>query len=183
MQKLLRPFYDRATLTVAKDLLGTYLVHDVAGERRIGRIVEVEAYLGSHDRASHSSKGRTARNAVMFGPPGHAYVYLIYGMYCCMNVVTEAQDHGAAVLVRALAPVANIPLRTQGPGLLCKAMQIDRRLNGHDLTGDTLFIAMPADRPAVRIAARPRIGVAYAGEWAEKPLRFYIQDDPFVSRK
>jgi DNA-3-methyladenine glycosylase len=119
----------------------------------------------------------------MFGPPGHAYVYLIYGMYCCMNVVTEAQDHGAAVLVRALAPVANISLRTQGPGLLCKAMQIDRRLNGHDLTGDPLFIAMPADRPVVRIAARPRIGVAYAGEWAEKPLRFCIQDDPFVSRK
>ena len=118
VQKLPRAFYDRDTVLVAKDLLGMHLVHKSAEFERIGRIVEVEAYLGPHDLAAHSSKGLTERTKVMFGPPGHAYVYLIYGMYYCMNVVTERDGHAAAVLLRALEPVKNVVGRTQGPGLL-----------------------------------------------------------------
>lgn len=118
MRKLTRSFYDRDTQTVAQDLLGKLLVHVADGLPRVGRIVEVEAYLGPHDLAAHSARGLTARNKPMFGPPGHAYVYLIYGMYHCMNVVTEREGHAAAVLLRAVEPVAGIEGRTQGPGLL-----------------------------------------------------------------
>jgi DNA-3-methyladenine glycosylase len=145
--------------------------------------VEVEAYLGPHDKASHSSKGRTARNQVMFGPAGFAYVYLIYGRYCCLNVVTEASDHGSAVLLRALEPVQHISERTQGPGLLCQAMDIDRRMNGQDLSGDTLYIAAPVAPSPFTIIERPRVGVAYADDWAQRPLRFYISGNPYVSRR
>jgi len=134
MRKLPRAFYDRDTITVARDLLGKYLVHVSRGVERVGRIVEVEAYLGPHDLAAHSARGLTERTRIMFGPPGHAYVYMIYGMYFCMNVVTEREGHASAVLLRAVEPVANIGQRTQGPGLLCRAMRIDKRLNGHDLT-------------------------------------------------
>src|SRR5215204_3421883 len=119
MQKLSREFYNRETVVVAKELLGKYLVHISNGIIRIGKIVEVEAYLGAHDLAAHSAKGLTPRTKVMFGPPGHAYVYLIYGMYHCMNVVTEKEGHASAVLLRALEPIQNIEKRTQGPGLLC----------------------------------------------------------------
>src|SRR3984957_5288584 len=126
MQKLTRSFYDRDTVIVARELLGKYLVHVSQGVEHIGRIVEVEAYLGPHDLAAHSAKGLTKRTKIMFGPPGHAYIYLIYGMYYCMNVVTEAEGHASAVLIRAVEPIKNITGRTQGPGLLCKAMQIDK---------------------------------------------------------
>src|SRR6187401_1396120 len=143
MQKLPRSFYDRTTIVVARELLGKFLVQRSDGLERIGRIVEVEAYLGPHDLAAHSAKGRTARTKVMFGPPGHAYVYFIYGMYYCMNVVTEAEGHAAAVLLRAIEPIKNVEGRTQGPGLLCKAMQIDKRLNAHDLLSENFFIANP----------------------------------------
>ena len=136
MHRLPRTFYDRDTVEVARDLLGKLLVHAAAGVERIGRIVEVEAYLGPHDLAAHSARGLTARTRVMFGPPGHAYVYLIYGMYHCMNVVTQAEGKASAVLLRALEPVANLDGRTQGPGLLCRAMRIDGQLNGHDLLSD-----------------------------------------------
>jgi DNA-3-methyladenine glycosylase len=180
--KLPRSFYDRDTVTVARELLGKYLVHVVDGTERIGRIVEVEAYLGEHDRAAHSSKGRTARTQVMFGPPGHAYVYLIYGMHSCMNVVTEREGHASAVLLRALEPVANLEGRTQGPGLLCRAMGIDRARNAHDLLGDELYIAEVRGEPAPRIVKRPRIGVDYAGHWARRLLRFYVRGNPNVSR-
>src|SRR5512134_262126 len=132
-KKLERAFYDRDTITVAGELLGKYLVHISDGLERVGRIVEDEAYLGPHDLAAHSSKGLTPRTKVMFGPPGHAYVYMIYGMYYCMNVVTEREGHASAVLLRAIEPVKNVEGRTQGPGLLCRAMRIDRRLNGCDL--------------------------------------------------
>ena len=115
MQKLPRAFYDRATVTVAQELLGKWLVHRVDGVELIARIVEVEAYVGPHDLASHSSKGLTPRTRVMFGPPGHAYVYLIYGIHECMNVVTERAGHGAAVLLRAVEPVKNLAGRTCGP--------------------------------------------------------------------
>src|SRR5688572_25078788 len=117
MRKLARKFYDRDTIEVAQELLGKCLVHRSEGVERVGRIVEAEAYLGPHDLAAHSAKGLTPRTRTMFGPPGHAYVYLIYGMYHCMNVVTQAEGTASAVLLRALEPVTNVEGRTQGPGL------------------------------------------------------------------
>jgi DNA-3-methyladenine glycosylase len=177
---LSRDFYSRNTETVALELLGKHLAHRSANRVRIGRIVEVEAYLGPHDPASHSARGMTPRTRVMFGPPGYAYVYLVYGIHHCMNVVTEPKGHGAAVLIRALEPVYDINSRTSGPGLLCRAMGIDRRLNGYDLCGEALFIT-EANREPFAVTRRPRIGVDYAGEWAKKPLRFYIRGNPNVS--
>lgn len=182
MRKLPRAFYDRDTIVVARELLGKYLVHRTGGVERIGRIVEVEAYLGPHDRAAHSARGVTKRTKVMFGPPGHAYVYFIYGMYYCMNVVTEREGHGAAVLLRALEPVKHIPDRTCGPGLLCRAMKIDRRLNAHDLLSTNFYIAARPQVDPLAIVKRPRIGVAYAEGWARRHLRFYLRNNPFVSR-
>ena len=183
LKKLPRSLYDRDTIVVAKDLLGKCLVHVTRGGRRVGRIVEVEAYLGPHDRAAHSSRGLTERTKIMFGPPGFAYVYMIYGMYSCMNVVTEREGHASAVLLRALEPVQNVTGKTSGPGLLCKAMEIDRRLNGHDLLSDDFFVAADAAPPDFGIVKRPRIGVDYAGIWARRHLRFYIRGNPFVSRR
>jgi DNA-3-methyladenine glycosylase len=182
MQKLPRSFYDRDTQLVARELLGQWLVHQVNGRRLIGRIVETEAYLGEHDLAAHSSKGLTARTKTMFGPPGHAYVYFIYGMYHCLNVVTEREGQAAAVLLRAVEPVANLAGRTCGAGLLCRALQIDRRLNGHDLLSEELFLAAPETSAAITVIKRPRIGVDYAKHLAKRLLRFYIKDNPFVSR-
>lgn len=182
MDRLPRGFYDRDTVAVARDLLGKYLVHASNGVERIGKIVEVEAYLGPHDLAAHSSRGRTERTRIMFGPPGHAYVYLVYGLHCCMNVVTEGPGHASAVLLRAIEPVRNVEGSTRGPGLLCRAMGIDRRLNGHDLTRDDFHIAgspVPGQVPVVR---RPRIGVDYAGHWARRLLRFYIRGNRYVSK-
>lgn len=181
MRPLPRAFYDRDTRIVAQELLGSWLVRRQAGVERIGRIVEVEAYLGPHDLASHSSKGLTARTQPMFGPPGHAYVYLIYGMHHCMNVVTERTGNGAAVLLRALEPVRNLEGRTCGPGLLCRSMNIDRQLNSHDLLSDDFFITSPATAPPFRIARGPRIGVDYARHWARRHLRFFIHGNQFVS--
>jgi DNA-3-methyladenine glycosylase len=178
MRKLPRTFYDRDTILVARELLGKYLVH----ADRVGRIVEVEAYLGPHDLAAHSARGLTERTKVMFGPPGHAYVYMIYGMYYCMNVVTEREGHASAVLLRAVEPIQNVNGRTQGPGLLCKAMGIDKRLNAHDLLSDDFHIATPPKRKPISVVRRPRIGVDYAGRWAKRHLRFYIKGNPFVSR-
>ena len=183
MRKLPRRFYDRDPVTVARELLGTRLVRLCDGVEHVGKIVEVEAYLGPHDLAAHSARGRTPRTEVMFGPPGHAYVYMIYGMHFCMNVVTEAEGRASAVLVRALEPVRNVTERTNGPALLCKAMHIDKRLNGHDLESDDFFIAAPNPPERFAIVTRPRIGVDYAGEWATKHLRFYMRDNPHVSRK
>jgi DNA-3-methyladenine glycosylase len=183
LRKLPRSFYDRDTIAVARELLGTYLIRVEDGIERIGRIVEVEAYLGPHDLAAHSSKGLTARNRAMFGPPGHAYVYLIYGMHFCMNVVTERDGRGSAVLLRALEPVRNVAGRTQGPGLLCRAMHIDRRLDGHDLCSDDFCIAAPHPPQRLHIARAKRIGVDYAGTWSRRLLRFYVKGSPFVSRR
>lgn len=182
MTKLPRTFYDRDTIGVAQELLGKLLIHNTGSFERVGKIVEVEAYLGEHDLAAHSSKGLTERTKTMFGPPGHAYVYLIYGVHHCMNVVTERAGHAAAVLLRAVAPVKNISDKTNGPGLLCRALEIDRRLNAHDLLSEDFFIAAPATTEKFSIVKRPRIGVDYAGSWAKRRLRFYIKDNPFVSR-
>lgn len=179
-----RDFYGRDAETVARALLGKWLIHRVDGVERIGRVVETEAYLGPHDLASHSSHGRTPRTAVMFGPPGHAYVYLIYGMYHCLNAVAGTDGVAAAALIRALEPVANIEGTTNGPGRLCRALGIDRRLHGHDLTsGELVFTEPESPVEPFSIVTRPRVGVDYAGEWASKPLRFYIEGNRFVSRR
>jgi DNA-3-methyladenine glycosylase len=179
--KLPRDFYARSTLVVARELLGMHLVHDDAGEKRVGRIVETEAYLGPHDLAAHSSKGRTARTDVMFGPPGHAYVYFIYGFWNCLNVVTRAEGTPHAVLLRALEPISGLTDKTWGPGLLCRAMNIDRGLNRADLTADRLWIETPPKRRPVRVSRSPRIGVDYAGDWAQRPWRYFDRDSAYVS--
>jgi DNA-3-methyladenine glycosylase len=182
LHPLPRAFYDRSTLAVARELIGMHLVHRDAGQLRIGRIVETEAYQGPRDLAAHSSRGRTARTDVMFGPPGHAYVYLIYGFWNCLNVVTRAEGTPHAVLIRAIEPIDNIIGHSWGPGLLCRAMNIDRSLNRIDLCGRTLWIAAPVPRARrVRIERTPRIGVDYAGEWALKPWRYLDVDSPHVS--
>ena len=180
--RLTRDFYARPTLRVARELIGMHLVHDDGRTRRTGRIVETEAYCGPQDLAAHSARGRTARTSVMFGPPGHAYVYLIYGMWNCLNIVTAAKGKPHAVLLRALGPVENLDEPSWGPGLLCRAMCIDRRLNAADLCGGTLWLERPGPgAPAPRIVRATRIGVDYAGDWARRPWRFFDRDSPYVS--
>jgi DNA-3-methyladenine glycosylase len=181
-RKLARTFYDRRALVVARELIGMHLVHRVGRRLRVGCIVETEAYQGPLDLAAHSARGRrTARTEVMFGPPGHAYVYFIYGFWNCLNVVTAAEGTPHAVLLRALEPVANVTRETSGPGLLCRALGIDRRLNGADLCGVKLWIERPARQRRVRIVRGPRVGIDYAGDWIHKPWRFFDADSPHVS--
>jgi DNA-3-methyladenine glycosylase len=177
-------FYRRPALTVARGLLGKVLVHQTPSGRREGRIVETEAYIGEHDLASHASRGRTKRTEVMFGPPGRAYVYFIYGMHYCFNVVSEPEGTAAAVLVRALEPGPGIPreLATNGPGKLCRAMGITILQNREDLLGDRLFIEDAPRIPASRIERGPRVGVEYSGPWARQHYRLWIRGSPFVSR-
>lgn len=180
--RLPREFYARGTLTVARELIGMHLVRLYRGRRLVGRIVETEAYQGPRDLAAHSSRGRTARTEVMFGPPGHAYVYFVYGFWNCLNIVTGRVGRPHAVLLRALEPVTDIGESTWGPGLLCRALHIDRALNGVDLCGDTLWLEEPRSaQGAARVSRSTRIGVAYAGEWAHKPWRFLERDSPWVS--
>lgn len=190
---LSRQFYNRPTQEVALDLLGKILCRDVNGKIYKGRVVEVEAYLGKKDLACHTSKGKTERNQIMFGPPGHAYVYFIYGMYHCLNTVTEKEGNPCAVLIRALEPIdfyANgenagfcVP-STNGPAKLCREFKIDRCLNGWDLTiGKKLWIERGENISPNNIQKTKRIGVDYAGKWKNKLLRFYIKDNAFVSKK
>jgi DNA-3-methyladenine glycosylase len=191
--KLDRSFYLRPALDVARDLLGKVLVRRLNRRTLAGVIVETEAYVGPHDLACHASKGKTKRTSVMFGPGGVAYVYMIYGFYYCLNAVTGMEGYPAAVLVRAIEPVENLKLmRTlrhnvirdtdiaSGPGKLCMAMSIDKSLNGADLIGSMLWVE---DRGiGIReCAAGPRIGVDYAGEYKDKPWRFYVPGNPHVS--
>jgi DNA-3-methyladenine glycosylase len=170
-------FYNRPALVVARELLGKTLVHQENGLRRAGRIVEVEAYVSERDLACHASKGRTPRTEVLFGPPGRAYVYFIYGMYYCFNVVTEPEGVAAAVLVRAVEPTAGIPaqVKTDGPGKLCRAMGITLAHNREDLLGDHLYIEDSPQLPSWQIRRGPRIGVHYSGAWAGKPYRFWVR--------
>ena len=182
--KLPRSFYDRPALAVARDLLGKVLVLEENGARRAARIVEVEAYVGEYDLACHAARGRTSRTGVLYGPPGHAYVYLIYGMHHCFNVVTCREGRAAAVLVRGVEPLEGLPgrRRTDGPGRLCDALGITLHHNRVDLLGERLFV-LDAPRVAPSGVARgPRIGVDYAGEWARKPYRLWIRGHPHVSR-
>lgn len=182
MIPLPRAFYDRDAEEVAKDLLGKLLVHREGDLLQVGRVVETEAYLGPHDLASHSARGRTTRNATMFGPPGHAYVYLIYGIHHCLNAVTGPEGHAAAVLIRALEPIQGIDGSTRGPGRLCRALGIDRRRDGLDLLGNELFFSEPSQRGPIAMVSRPRIGLGNAGDWVDRPLRFLIHDNAFVSK-
>lgn len=191
--KLPRSFYEQSTIDVAKQLLGKFLVRKHPEGNTVGRIVEAEAYVGPQDLACHASKGRTARTEVMFGPAGHAYVYFIYGFYNMLNLVTEAKDYPSAVLIRAVEPVSGIELMKRrrridalrslasGPGKLCQAFDIDRTLNGADLCGGILFVEDRGE-PAPKISAMPRIGVDYAGKWKDKPYRFLIRGNEFVSK-
>jgi DNA-3-methyladenine glycosylase len=177
-------FFARPTLEVARDLLGAWLVHELPEGRRIGRVVETEAYVGPEDRGSHAHRGRTSRTWPMFGPPGRAYVYLIYGVHHCLNVVTEGEGYPAAVLLRAMEPVEGLAGPARGPGLLCRAMGVDRRHTGQDLTAPPLyFVAGDGPVGAERVERGPRIGIDYAGEWAARPWRFWVGGSEAVSRR
>jgi DNA-3-methyladenine glycosylase len=197
-----RGFYERDAVALAHALLGQKLVRVLEdGMRLAGRIVETEAYLGIADRAAHSFGGRrTARNRSMWGPAGHAYVYFTYGMHHCLNVVAEGPEKPMAVLLRALEPsegiermrrnrsvrIARERLREtdlcSGPAKLAQALQLDRSFDGADLVAGTgLFLEQGRPMAPAEIVAAPRIGVAYAAEWAGKPLRFYVAGNPHVS--
>lgn len=169
-----RTYFSRPTVTVARSLIGKYIVRVIDGRILAGKIVEVEAYVGSQDKACHASKGRTQRTEVMFGQAGVAYVYLIYGMYHCLNVVTEREKFPSAVLIRAIEIDGEL---IDGPGRLCRALEIDRGLNRADLTeGESLWFE---DRGVVlrrgELGAHARIGVDYAGAWAKKLWRFRLR--------
>jgi DNA-3-methyladenine glycosylase len=183
-----RSFYARATVQVARDLLGKVVLHG----RAAGMIVETEAYPGGDDLASHSARGITDRTRVIFGPPGHAYVYFIYGMYECLNLVAEPAGTAGCVLIRALEPVAGVDLMRRrrpaargiedlanGPGKLTLALAITRRQYGADVTRGELVVREPADARAFEIRTTPRIGITHC---AERPLRFLIEGNRFVSK-
>lgn len=196
---LQRSFYRRDAVTVARALLGQRLVTRIGGVRTSGIIVETEAYLGTDDKAAHTyGARRTARNESMWGDAGHTYVYFVYGMHHCANVVAGGPGDPVAVLLRALQPEDGLDTMfarraaarrpadlCSGPAKLCEALGITRALDGADLVaGDIIGIERVRRRalPAARIAAGPRIGVDYAAEWSREPLRFWLQDNPHVSR-
>jgi DNA-3-methyladenine glycosylase len=180
-----RSFYERPTTRVARELVGKVLVGQPASGPPVrARIVEVEAYLGERDQASHARRGPTPRSAIMFGPPGRLYVYLIYGMHHCMNFVTERDGVAGAVLIRAAEPLDDDgdPAVLRGPGKLCRGLAITLAHKGVDLTLDSsaLYVA-ESDGRRPRVARSPRIGVDYAGDWAARPLRFFVPGNPSVS--
>ncbi|WP_238590442.1 DNA-3-methyladenine glycosylase [Nitrospira moscoviensis] len=179
---LSRDYFERSTLTVARSLVGKYLVRENGTGTMAGKIVETEAYIGPHDLACHASRGRTQRTDVLFGPPGISYVYMIYGMYYCLNVVTEREHYPAAVLIRAIEVDGTL---IDGPGRLCRTLAIDRTLNRIDMTiGRQLWFEDRGPRvPSRLVEAHPRIGVDYAGEWAHKPFRFRLQTRAKRSRR
>ena len=197
MKKLAREFYTRSdVLEVARDLLGKRLVvPNRSGARVAGIIVETEAYRGPEDKASHAYNGRrTGRTETMYGVGGTAYVYFVYGMYHQFNVVTNVEDVPHAILVRAVQPVEGLEIirrrragrfeheLTSGPGRLCVALGIDRKLDKADLLGDRVWIEEGVSVSPRQITRGPRIGIDYAEEWVKKPWRFWIRDNPFVSR-
>jgi len=184
-------FYARPTESVARGLLGQILVSDVGGRRQetAGRIVEVEAYIGPHDPACHAyGHRRTARTEPLYGPPGTAYVYFTYGMHWCLNAVTEPQEYPAAVLIRALEPIAGVATMRKrrgkeplcsGPARLCEALGVTGALNGVSLQRGLLRIVQGTAPQRGEIVTGPRIGITQAADW---PLRFYVKDSPWVSR-
>lgn len=204
----MKNLFQQSTLDLSRQLLGMELIHEIDGKATSGRIVEVEAYKGPEDRGAHSYGGRrTKRTEVMYGRPGHAYIYLIYGMHFCFNIVTGVPDKPEAILVRALEPLRGIdrmaerrgihlafdedgnpkqnkmkPL-TNGPGKLCQALGISMEQYGHDLTRKPLYIKSVSEPLAEeKIATGPRINIDYAGEARFYPWRFWIKDHSFVSR-
>jgi len=187
-EPLPRAFYNRPAVEVARELLGKVLVHRTTS----GRIVETEAYLGPHDRAAHSWRGITPRTRVLYGKPGHAYVYLIYGMYECLNVVAEPEGSPGCVLIRAVEPLDGIPRMRRrrpgaraienlanGPGKLTLALGITRRHNGTDFTRGPLTIHPPQKPQAIQVGVSPPVGIRHCADW---PLRFFIEENRFVSR-
>jgi DNA-3-methyladenine glycosylase len=180
-QRLGREFYELSAIDLARSLLGCIFVRRVSGVVRRARIVEAEAYLGPKDLASHSSKGRTGRTEVMFGPPGHAYVYFIYGMHFMFNVVSGVEGEAHAVLIRAAEPLDGWDAVLTGPGLFARAFEIARPDNGIDLTrGDTFFVA--DDGYVRRIVKSKRVGVDYAGRWKDRLLRFVDAKNPVAKK-
>jgi DNA-3-methyladenine glycosylase len=174
-------FFARETVDVARDLLGKVLIREIDGRAAWGRLVEVEAYLGPDDLASHAARGRrTPRNEVMYGGPGHAYVYFTYGMHFCLNFVTREVGKPQAVLVRALEPGPEVG-RCSGPGLVCRALRIDRAVNGLPLRPPHIYV-VDDQAPRRRIFSTPRIGIAGTGRrWERRLLRFCL-DSPNLSR-
>lgn len=200
--KLNRDFYSRDTLTVAKELLGTILVHNIDGQMLTGKIVETEAYLGITDKAAHAYGGRrTKRVETMYGPPGTAYVYIIYGMYHCLNIITVKEGVPEGVLIRGIEPLENIDQMainrfqkpyeeltkyqkrnlTNGPGKLSMAFNIDKTLDKEDLCKDRLYLEERQDGN-FNIIQTTRIGIDYAEEARDFPYRFYIEGNPYVSK-
>jgi DNA-3-methyladenine glycosylase len=184
-----RAFYARPAAEVARGLLGKVIVHGAAA----GRIVETEAYLGREDAAAHAFRGITPRTRVLFGPPGHAYVYFIYGMHECLNLVAEPEGRPGCVLIRALEPLCGVELMRRrrpaarrveelasGPGKLTAALGITRRQYGADLTRGALTVRALKREPAIEIVSAPRVGIRQASDW---PLRFYIAGNRFVSQR
>lgn len=201
MKKLERSFYRKSSLDLAKELLGKHLIFHTGDEKLIARIIETEAYMGFNDKAAHTYNGkRTPRTETMYGEEGHAYVYIIYGMYNCLNVVAAEKEIAQAVLIRALEPIEgldkmalnrfNKPLSelnksqvlglTNGPGKLCKAFGITRDLNGEDFTGDSLYICEGSEKEFDIVEAK-RIGIDYAEEAKDFPWRYYIKGNKYVS--
>ncbi|NLK72064.1 MAG: DNA-3-methyladenine glycosylase [Clostridiales bacterium] len=204
MKKLNKAFYTRDTLTVAKELLGKYLAVNNDEEKMIVKIVETEAYIGPIDKACHTyNNRRTKRTEIMYSSGGYAYIYQIYGMYFCLNVVTENEDAGTAVLIRAGEPIKGVERMavnrfskklnelskkeilnlTNGPGKLCRALGLDKRQNGSSLLGKELFIFAEDVEEPFQIALSKRIGIDYAEEARDYEWRFYIKDNPYVSVK
>jgi len=194
--KIKPDFYAKPTLFVARNLIGKLLVRKKNDSRISGIIVETEAYIGMDDKACHGSRGVTSRNRVMFGMAGYAYVYLVYGMYYCLNIVTEQENYPSAVLIRAIQPVEgfedifdregnnnSIYKVARGPGLVCKALDIDLKLNGANLCEDKLFVEDKDAVEAYDVAATPRIGVSYAAEHAGLPWRFAAIGSRYTSSK
>ncbi|OPJ59395.1 DNA-3-methyladenine glycosylase [Clostridium oryzae] len=203
MKLLDREFYNRDTVIVAKELLGKVLVHEVNSQRISAKIVEAEAYMGVNDKAAHSYGGRrTARVEAMYGKPGTSYVFIIYGMYNCFNVVTREEGNPQAVLIRAAEPVEGLDIMaenrfketynqltksqikglTNGPGKLCGALLIDRSLNGEDLCGNKLYLE-EGENEKFNIISSKRVGIDYAEEAKDYPWRFYIENNKYVSVK
>ena len=185
MKPLLPSFYARNTIIVAKEMLGKLLVRQTESHKWVGRIVEVEAYIGEEDPACHAFHGFTPRTQTMYGPAGHAYVYFTYGMYFMLNVVTEKEGFPAAVLIRAVEPVSGFSSRDpkpgSGPGKLCRAMEIDKTLNGVSLQDQRLYLAKSPGRPQkLGIRWSSRVGIT---DGTDKLWRAYLFGNPHVSRK
>ena len=190
-------FFTRNALVVAEELLGHFLVRRIGNRKIVTRIVETEAYCGVEDKGCHTFGGRrTERTEAMFLPGGHAYIYMIYGMNFCLNVVAAAKDDPQAVLIRAVEPVEGLDFirenrrgilkdtdLTNGPGKLAKALLIDKSLNGCDLVrGKELFIEQNPGFSGFEILSSPRVNIDYAGEFKDKPWRKYIKNNRFVSK-